>query len=220
LLAAGTASGQVRVWDWRSGQELLHLQHDAGVQGVYFSADERQLATGSLDGTVRVWDLGDGRELLRLIAPGGHQIYSMDMTKDGRYIATGEIGTVRLWDVASGREELQLPHDSLVNGVAFSGDGRLLATAGRDGTVRLFELPSGHELDSMAHALSANGVGFSPDGKLLATASDDRTARVWAVAPGNLLAEACGTVTRNLSTGEWQRYLPDQSYRRTCPDLP
>jgi WD40 repeat protein/class 3 adenylate cyclase len=220
LLAAGTASGQVRVWDWRSGQELLHLQHDAGVQGVFFSADERQLATGSLDGTVRVWDLGDGRELLRLIAPGGHQIYSMDMTKDGRYIATGEIGTVRLWDVASGREELQLPHDSLVNGVAFSGDGRLLATAGRDGTVRLFELPSGHELDSMAHALSANGVGFSPDGKLLATASDDRTARVWAVAPGNLLAEACGTVTRNLSTGEWQRYLPDQSYRRTCPDLP
>ena len=154
-----------------------------------------------------------------MVAPDSHQIYSMAMSKDGRYIATGEIGAVRLWDVASGREELQLPHDSLVNGVAISDDGRLLATAGRDGIVRLFDLPSGHEAASMAHTLSANGVAFSPDGKLLVTASDDRTARVWAVAPGNLLAEACRAVSRSLSAEEWQRYLPDQPYRRTCADV-
>jgi WD40 repeat protein len=219
LLATGTSRGQVRVWDWRTGQQFLRMQHDGGVQGVYFSADERRLATASLDGTARVWDLGDGHELLRMVAPDSHQIYSMAMSKDGRYIATGGIGIVRLWDVLSGREELQLPHDSLVNGVAISDDGRLLATAGRDGIVRLFEVPSGYELDSMAHTLSANGVAFSPDGKLLVTASDDRTSRVWAVAPGNLLTEACGAVSRNLSAEEWQRYLPDQSYRRTCADL-
>src|SRR5262249_29913744 len=163
--------------------------------------------------------LCDGRELLRMAGPDRHEIYSMGMSKDGRYIATGEIGAARVWDAASGREELRLPHDSLVNGVAISDDSRLLATAGREGTVRLFELPSGNELDSMAHTLSANGVAFSPDGKLLVTASDDRTARVWAVAPGNLLAEACGAAGRSLSIEEWQRYLPDQSYRRTCADL-
>jgi len=64
----------------------------------------------------------------------------------------------------------------------------------------------------------ANGQRLIPV-LLLVTASDDRTARVWAVAPGNLLADACGTVGRNLSADEWQRYLPDQSYRRTCADL-
>jgi WD40 repeat protein len=63
-------------------------------------------------------------------------------------------------------------------------------------------------------------VAFSPDDKSLASASDDGVVRVWVVASNNLLARACASVARNLTLSEWQQYLGNQPYRRTCPSFP
>jgi WD40 repeat protein len=220
MLATATQKGLTRVWNWQTGQFVLDLRQDASIQNVRFSPDEKYIASASLDGTARIWALADGHEVKRMELPGQEQIYTMDMSPDGRYLATGEIGAVRLWDTTSGQQILELPHDNLVNDVAFSRDGQMLASAGRDGTVRVFAVPSGQEIAGMEHTLSANGVAFSPDGKLLASASDDGTVRVWVVASDNLLAQACASVARNLTLTEWQQYLRNQPYRRTCASLP
>jgi WD40 repeat protein len=63
-------------------------------------------------------------------------------------------------------------HDGAVSAVAFSADGRLLATASDDKTARLFETASGKELARLAHDGRVNAVAFSADGRLLATASE------------------------------------------------
>ena len=65
-------------------------------------------------------------------------------------------------------------------GVAFSPDGRLLATASGDKTARLWNPATGKHLRTLTgHDSAVHGVAFSPDGRLLATASDDKTARLW-----------------------------------------
>jgi hypothetical protein len=81
-----------------------------------------------------------------------------------------------------------LRHDQDVNGVAFSPDGWLLATASHDRTARVWEVASGQQLSRLTHDDRVWGVAFSPDGRLLATGSTDRTARVWELASGQQLS--------------------------------
>jgi WD40 repeat protein len=70
-----------------------------------------------------------------------------------------------------------------VTAVAFSPDGKLLATASDDGTARLWDPGTGQSVGQplTRHTGAVYSVAFSPEGKLLATGSADNTARLWDV---------------------------------------
>ena len=93
-----------------------------------------------------------------------------------------------------------------MNHVAFSPDGRWLATSGRDNITRVSE--------------AATDLAFSPGGKHLATSGADGAAYLWLLWPEDLISEACTRVGRNFTGAEWQQNFSDEPYRQTCPGLP
>jgi hypothetical protein len=79
-------------------------------------------------------------------------------------------------------------HSDDVRAVAFSADGKRLATASADKTAKVWDAANGQELLTLrGHAEAVNDVAFSPDGKRLATVSGDKTAKVWDSASGREL---------------------------------
>ncbi|MFH8348191.1 hypothetical protein [Streptomyces sp. NPDC018045] len=91
-------------------------------------------------------------------------------------------------------------HTGVVNAVAFSPDGRTLATGSVDRTVKLWDTATDRMLATLiGHVGSVYALAFSPDGRVLATAGDDGTVRLWDVAGRRLLGVLTGPSGRVMS---------------------
>ncbi len=139
---------------------------------VAFSPDGKTIATASSDSIAKLWNL-QGQQLQ--IFKG----YSVFFSPDRKTIASVRYDTVQLWNLQGQELQSLEVHSSSVNSVAFSSDGKTIATASSDGTVKLWNL-QGQDLQTLkGHSGEINSVAFSPDGKTIATASSDGTVKLW-----------------------------------------
>jgi len=106
-------------------------------------------------------------------------------------------------------------HSSGVTSVAFSPDGKSLASASLDKTIKLWNPAAQKEIRSLVGHLDwVHCVSFSPDGRLLASGSDDKTARLWDAATGKELATLSGHRDEVLSVA----FSPDGSILASAGD--
>ena len=145
------------------------------------------MVTGSADGTAKVWETATGKQLLSLEAHAW--IRAAAYSPEGRRFHGSEDQTAKLWDTASGECLHTLTgHSGPVTSVAFSPDGRWVATASANQTTRVWETATGKYLFTLrGHNNGVFAVAFSPDGRRLVTGGNDNTARVWDAGSGKQL---------------------------------
>jgi WD40 repeat protein len=197
-LATASADWTVKLWSMTNPQrEPITLQgHVGAILTAAFHPDGQRIATGSRDLTVIVWDVSTGKELCRLRGHTGG-VNGVAFLAGGQLLVSHSLDqVVKVWDTADSVDACTLPCENpslLVRGVAFSPDGRWLASAageeregGQAGEVMIRDARTKQVVHALKPAASTFCVAFSPDGKRLATGGSN-IVQVWDVATGQQL---------------------------------
>jgi WD40 repeat protein len=168
----------------------------ADLTGVAFNCDGRCFAVSSLDGTMTVCDAHGGEKICTLQGKAG-PVYGVAFNPVSDALASAHYdGTVKVWDIERGRARGVSPpslpikaHNDHVLGVAYSADGRLLASAGgrdQERNIGIWEAAAGKPVHPLFQKNFVRSVAFSPDsGRLASTSAAELI--LWDVATGQKL---------------------------------
>jgi WD40 repeat protein len=207
----GKSGGEVKVWDARTGQELLTLAQPGF--SLAFSPDGLRLASAGPHALIRVWDGSPVREQLCLRGAGQSVAFSAD---GRRLVSPGNFERVKIWDTRTLENTSTLAgHVELVRHAVFSPDGRWVVSASEDETVKVWDAQTGKlRFTFRGHGDTVTHLAFRPDGKRIASASYDGKVKIWEPLTGKVLVTFAGHTDRVLGVA----FSPDGRRVASCGD--
>jgi WD40 repeat protein len=177
--------------------------------------------------TIKLWDLNERGFSSSVPAPFLRQPASFVFSQDGKWLATSNLNTasagtaeqsytVTIWHWPEAKQPVKtLEIDTKVNRLEFSGDDRLLLTAGDELFIRVWDVSSGNEIGRVGTLRPILAMSFTDnDRQVVVFDQYSVTASYWR--PGDLMREACQRIERSLSEQEWKKYLLSEPYFPTC----
>jgi WD40 repeat protein/serine/threonine protein kinase len=205
----GECPKEFRHWEWHYLKRLCHeelftlIGHSNSVRVLAFSPDGKRLASGSGEplsdspdfslrpGEVHVWNPATGERILSL-TNGIFAVKGLSFNPTGDRLAIADNEGVNVWDFNSATLSRSIQRrEGRTTCVAFSIDGRYLATSTSEGAIDLWNTTTHGAVTTLASSAWVNALAFSPDGRRLACATGRRS---HFDANGSLLAEIPGEV--------------------------
>ena len=156
------------------------------IDSVAISNNKQTIAVADSTGNVKLLAISDGS--VRQTLTGTEKVLDLIFSPDDRVLASAVGSDINLFDTQTATLMKKLTkHEAAVNALAFSANGRLLASGSADRTAIIWQIDSGKSKHILkGHDQTVSAVAFSPDGTLLASGSGNASVVLWEVASGNL----------------------------------
>jgi len=181
----------VRLWDVKTGTEIVHFPIYSQVNKVAFSPDAKYLATASNDNTARIWNIQSREKIADFyhesgvqkisFSPDGKYLATASFSRDSKYhLATASKDIAGVWDATNSKQITRLSQNSDVSNIAFDRDGRYLTIASKE-NFGVWKVGSNQKITFLPYNAKINSIDLSPDGKYIGTVSEDETVWLWNV---------------------------------------
>ena len=191
-LATGSYTEGVVVRDVLTGKVKPGFGKSGGrVMSVCFSPDGSTIASGALTGNIVFWNAKNGQKRFMAKHVDGrfNGIQCVTFSPDGKILVSAGSGKLKIWNSETGEEVASLDaHGSYqINGVSFSRNGKLIASASIDQTVKIWDSKEFTELRSLIPTDMAYSTAFSADDTKLYSTDETGELAIWSVASGDRL---------------------------------
>lgn len=221
VFAVATTIG-IWLYDTETYQETALLAHNnKGVEKLVFSPDGTILASAERFNGITLWDVGARN--LKITFPSSSSLFrSLHFSSDGKIFAQVNYKEIYLYDTVTGETKHILKRDQdYITSMAFSPDGKTLASGSKDQTIYLWDVDSGaHKQTLRGHPAEVTRLSFNPGSSTLTSISKDNTIYLWDISTGErkkTLADK-GLITDQLDkpeTVEKVSFSPDKSILAT-----